>query len=38
MAPRPQGSVAAQPPSDPYVADAVGSVRPAAPVDYGTDW
>lgn len=38
LAPRPFGAVAAQPPSDPYVAGTVGSVRPTVPVDYGTDW
>lgn len=38
MSARPQGAVAAQPPSDPYVADAVGSVPPMVSIDYGTDW
>lgn len=38
LAPRPRGAVAAQPPSDPYVADAVGQAPPASYVDYGTDW
>lgn len=35
---RPQGAVAAQPPSDPYVANAVGSVPAAVAIDYGTGW
>lgn len=38
LAPRPQGAVAAQMPSDPYVADAVGHVPAVVAVDYSTDW
>lgn len=38
MSPRPRGAVAAQPPSDPYVADSIASVPPMVTVDYGTDW
>ncbi|HXC83873.1 MAG TPA: hypothetical protein VNV62_18650 [Trebonia sp.] len=38
MSPRPHGAVAAQMPTDPYVADAVGSVPATVSVDYSTDW
>lgn len=38
MSPRPQGAVAAQMPTDPYVANAVGMVPAVAVIDYGTDW
>ncbi|HEX4661899.1 MAG TPA: hypothetical protein VH307_31270 [Streptosporangiaceae bacterium] len=38
LAPRPQGAVAAQPPSDPYVAAAAGIGPAPVLIDYGTDW
>lgn len=38
MAPRPQGAVAAQPPSDPFVASIPGQGPAPVTIDYGTDW
>jgi hypothetical protein len=38
LAPRPQGAVTAQMPSDPYVADSVGTPAPVAAVDYGWEF
>jgi hypothetical protein len=38
LAPRPQGAIAAQPPSDPFVATQPGQAQAPAVVDYGMDW